>query len=81
LHPIGLAYGFDPVHFGIITIVNLQIGYVAPPVAINLIVAMVTFNEPFGVLCRSVLPFIAIMLVVLAITALFPPLSLVFVPR
>lgn len=81
LHPIGLAYGFDPVHFGIITIVNLQIGYVAPPVAINLIVAMVTFKEPFGVLCRAVLPFIAIMLAVLVVTALFPQLSLMFVPR
>jgi C4-dicarboxylate transporter DctM subunit len=81
LHPIGMAYGFDPVHFGIITIVNLQIGYVAPPVAINLIVAMVTFKEPFGLLCRSVLPFIAIMLAVLVVTAAFPGLSLVFVPR
>jgi C4-dicarboxylate transporter DctM subunit len=81
LHPIGIAYGFDPIHFAIIVIVNLQIGYVAPPVAINLIVAMVTFKEPFGLLCRSVLPFIAIMLAVLVVTALFPELSLVFVPR
>ena len=81
LHPLGVAYGFDPVHFGIITIVNLQIGYVAPPVAINLIVAMITFKESFGLLCRSVLPFIAIMLAVLVVTAAFPPLSLVFVGR
>lgn len=81
LHPIGMAYGFDPVHFGIITIVNLQIGYVAPPMAINLIVAMATFREPFGLLCRSVLPFIAIMLAVLVVTAAVPGLSLIFVPR
>jgi C4-dicarboxylate transporter DctM subunit len=81
LHPLGVAYGFDPVHFGIITIVNLQIGYVAPPVAINLIVAMITFKESFGLLCRSVLPFIGIMLAVLVVTAAFPPLSLVFVGR
>jgi C4-dicarboxylate transporter DctM subunit len=81
LHPIGLAYGFDPVHFGIIVIVNLQIGYVAPPVAINLIVAMVTFKESFGLLCRAVLPFIALMLVVLVITCAVPALSLAFLPR
>lgn len=81
LHPLGLAYGFDPIHFGIITIVNLQIGYVAPPVAINLIVAMIVFKEPFGFICRSVIPFIGIMLVVLLLTAAFPQVSLMFLGK
>jgi C4-dicarboxylate transporter, DctM subunit len=81
LHPLGVAYGFNPIHFGIITIVNLQIGYVAPPVAINLIVAMVVFKEQFGFICRSVIPFIAIMLLVLFITAVFPEISLVFLGK
>jgi C4-dicarboxylate transporter, DctM subunit len=77
--PLGAAYGFDPVHFAIIVIVNLQIGYVAPPVAINLIVATAAFKEEFGFICRAVLPFIAIMLAVLAVTILVPSLSMVFV--
>lgn len=81
LHPLGLAYGFDPIHFGIITIVNLQIGYVAPPVAINLIVAMIVFKEPFGFICRSVIPFIGIMLMVLLVTAAFPQLTLMFLGK
>lgn len=76
LAPLGAAYGFDPVHFGIITIVNLQIGYVAPPVALNLIVAMVAFKEPFGFICRAVLPFVAIMLGCLVVTCAWPDLSL-----
>ena len=76
LAPLGQSYGFDDVHFGIITIVNLQIGYVAPPVALNLIVAMVAFKEPFGFICRSVVPFIGIMLIGLVITCAFPELSL-----
>jgi C4-dicarboxylate transporter DctM subunit len=76
LAPLGVAYGFDPRHFGIIVTVNLQIGYVAPPVALNLIVAMAAFKEPFGVIVRAVLPFIAIMLVVLVIVCAFPALSL-----
>lgn len=76
LAPLGQSYGFDPIHFGIIVIVNLQIGYVAPPVALNLIVAMVTFKEPFGLICRAVIPFIALMLVGLVITCAFPQLSL-----
>lgn len=81
LHPLGMAYGFDPIHFGIITIVNLQIGYVTPPVAINLIVAMVVFKEQFGFICRSVIPFIMIMLAVLLVTAVFPQVSLMFLGR
>jgi C4-dicarboxylate transporter DctM subunit len=76
LAPLGKAYGFDPVHFGMIVIVNLQIGYVAPPVALNLIVAMVTFKEPFGFICRSVIPFVLIMLAVLVVTCAWPQLSL-----
>lgn len=76
LAPLGQAYGFDPVHFGIITIVNLQIGYVAPPVALNLIVAMVAFKEPFGFVCRAVVPFVLIMLACLVVVCAVPGLSL-----
>ncbi len=81
LAPMGQAYGFDPVHFGIIVTVNLQIGYVAPPVALNLIVAMAAFKEPFGVIVRAVLPFIAIMLAVLVVVCAFPQLSLFLLKR
>jgi C4-dicarboxylate transporter DctM subunit len=76
LAPLGKAYGFHDVHWGTIMIVNLQIGYVAPPVALNLIVAMIVFKEPFGFLCRAVLPFIALMLVALILTCALPQLSL-----
>lgn len=79
LAPLGPAYGFDPVHFGIITIVNLQIGYVAPPVAVNLFVAMVAFKESFGFVARAVMPFIVLMLINLIIVAAVPELSLMFV--
>lgn len=76
LAPLGQAYGFDPRHFAIIVTVNLQIGYVAPPVALNLIVAMAAFKEPFGLIVRSVMPFIAIMLAVLVVVCAVPGLSL-----
>lgn len=76
LAPLGQAYGFDPRHFGIIVTVNLQIGYVAPPVALNLIVAMAAFKEAFGTIVRAVLPFIAIMLGVLVVVCAIPGLSL-----
>lgn len=76
LAPMGQAYGFNAVHFGIIVTVNLQIGYVAPPVALNLIVAMAAFKEPFGRIARAVVPFIVIMLAVLVVVCAVPQLSL-----
>ncbi|MCE8556559.1 TRAP transporter large permease [Ruegeria pomeroyi] len=76
LMPVAQAYGFNPVHFGIIMIVNLEIGYLTPPVGMNLMVAMVTFKQKFGVLVQSVLPYIAIMIVGLIIITAVPWLSL-----
>ncbi|NND36379.1 MAG: TRAP transporter large permease [Gammaproteobacteria bacterium] len=76
LQPLAAAQGIDPVHFGIITVVNLEIGYLTPPLGLNLIVAMTVFREEFWTICRAVLPFLALMLVGLSIVAFFPDLSL-----
>jgi len=76
LLPVAMAYGIDPIHFGIIMVVNLEIGYLTPPIGLNLIVAMTAFKEPFLLICRAVVPFIALMLVVLALVVWFPQLSL-----
>lgn len=81
LAPIGASYGYDPVHFAIIVIVNLQMGYVVPPVAINLIIASTVFKQSFLTACRAVVPFIGIMLVVLLLVILFPQLSLFYAGR
>nr|WP_295463065.1 TRAP transporter large permease [Mesorhizobium sp.] len=81
LAPIGASYGYDPVHFAIITIVNLQLGYVMPPVAINLIIAATVFKQSFLTACRAVVPFIAIMLAVLLLVIIFPQVSLYYVGR
>lgn len=77
--PIAEAFGIDKVHFGIIMTVNLEIGFLTPPVGLNLIVAMSAFRENFGFICRSVLPFIAMMLAVLALISWVPELSLMLV--
>lgn len=76
LLPIAMAYGIDPVHFGIIMVVNLEIGYLTPPIGLNLIVAMTAFKEPFLLICRAVVPFILLMLGVLVAVVWFPQLSL-----
>ena len=67
LAPMALAAGIDPLHFGIIFIVNLEIGYLTPPVGLNLFIASTLFNKPVGYITRAVLPFVAVMLVGLAI--------------
>ena len=76
LMPVAQAYGFHPVHFGIIMIVNLEIGYLTPPVGMNLMVALVTFKQSFNELVKSVLPYIAIMVLGLILISVIPWLSL-----
>lgn len=79
LLPVAEAYGIDPIHFGIIMVVNLEIGYLTPPIGLNLIVAMTAFKEPFLLICRAVIPFIILMLGVLALVVWFPQLSLMLI--
>jgi C4-dicarboxylate transporter DctM subunit len=68
--------GVDPIHFGIIFIVNLEIGYLTPPVGLNLFVASTLFNRPLGHIIRSVGPFIALMIVGLLVITYVPAISI-----
>jgi C4-dicarboxylate transporter DctM subunit len=60
LAPIAMSKGIDPIHFGIVFVVNMEIGYLAPPVATNLFVAAALFKKPFGQVSRAVLPGLAL---------------------
>ncbi|MDF1578701.1 MAG: TRAP transporter large permease subunit [Desulfobulbales bacterium] len=77
--PIAQLYGVDLVHLGIIFLTNLQIGYCTPPVGINLFLASYRFNRPVTKLYAASLPFLALLLVTLAIITYFPLLSLYLV--
>jgi len=79
LKPVATAQGIDAVHLGIITVVNLEIGYLTPPLGLNLIVAMTVFREEFWTVCRAVVPFAVLMLIGLQIVTFWPGLSLVLV--
>jgi len=76
LQPLAAAQGIDPVHFGIIMVVNLEIGYLTPPLGLNLIVAMTAFREDFWTICRAVVPFLLLMLTGLVVVSFWPALSL-----
>jgi C4-dicarboxylate transporter DctM subunit len=76
LAPIAIdVYGIDPVHFGVVFVVNMEIGYLMPPVATNLFVGAAIFRRPFGEVARAVLPTLAIVVVALGVLILVPTLS------
>jgi len=74
--PVAQSYGIDPVHLGIIMVLNLEIGLLTPPMGINLLVASTAFKERFLLVARSVLPFILLMILVLMVVSFVPQLSL-----
>jgi C4-dicarboxylate transporter DctM subunit len=78
LAPMAGAYGYDKVVFGLIMILNLEIGYLTPPVGLNLIVAMTAFKQPFALLCRAAVPFIVLMLACLMLVVWVPGIVTVF---
>jgi len=79
LAPLAQAFGYDKVVFGVIMILNLEIGYLTPPVGLNLIVAMSAFKQPFGLLCRAAVPFILLMLMCLALVVWQPWIAMYLV--
>jgi tripartite ATP-independent transporter DctM subunit len=77
--PIAEGYGVNLLHLGIIFLTNLEIGYSTPPVGLNLFIASFRFRQPVTTLYRASLPFLAILLVALAIITYVPALSLFLV--
>lgn len=74
--PIIVAVGFDPLWFGVIFVVNAQIGMITPPMGIDLFAIKTIFDIPTGSILRGVLPFLLVEILFLAIIILFPQLSL-----
>lgn len=75
LLPIAVSFGFDPVHLGIIMVVNLAMGMFTPPVGLNLFVASQISKVGISRLSFSVLPFVAIVLINLLLISVLPFLS------
>lgn len=60
--PMGIAFGIDPVHLGIIFLANLEIGFLTPPVGMNLFLSSYRFNKPMGEITRATLPMMLVLL-------------------
>jgi C4-dicarboxylate transporter, DctM subunit len=73
--PIAFYYGIDPYHLGVIFLLNLEIGYLTPPVGLNLFIASFKFQKPVPEVVRSSLPFLGAMIVALVLVTYVPALT------
>jgi tripartite ATP-independent transporter DctM subunit len=80
LLPISVQIGIDPVHLGIIVILNLMIGLLTPPVGMVLFVLSKVSNVPFEKCVKATMPFLVPLVIVLLLLTFFPKLSL-FLPE
>jgi tripartite ATP-independent transporter DctM subunit len=74
--PLGIHFGIDPVHLGIIFIANLELGFLTPPVGINLFLSAYRFNKDMPTIYKATLPFFLIRFVVVLLITYIPIISL-----
>jgi tripartite ATP-independent transporter DctM subunit len=74
--PMGVAFGIDPIHLGVIFLANLELGFLFPPVGLNLFLSSSRFGKPLPQLYRHVLPFLAILGIGVLLITYIPAMSL-----
>jgi tripartite ATP-independent transporter DctM subunit len=75
LVPVGLAFQIDPIHLGIIFLANLELGFLAPPVGMNLLLASYRFNKPMSEVTRASLPMLFVLLIGVLLITYVPALT------
>ena len=80
LFPVVTALGVDPIHFGIIMVTNLAIGFITPPLGVNLFVASRVGETTLDVVIRGIVPFLVLMIATLMLITYVPAISM-FLPN
>lgn len=75
LVPVGVRLGIDPVHLGVIFLANMELGFLAPPVGLNLLLASSRLKKPLGEVTRAVLPLLLVMFLGVLLITYCPPLT------
>jgi tripartite ATP-independent transporter DctM subunit len=75
--PVARSFGVDPIHLGVLFLANLEIGYLTPPVGLNLFISSFRFEKSIARVTLSTLPYIGILLLALLVITYVPELSLV----
>jgi TRAP-type C4-dicarboxylate transport system permease large subunit len=78
--PIAAQYGVDEVHLAIIFLAAMQLGYLTPPVGLNLFIASYRFEKPIMEVYAATFPFLMILLLSVILIMFWPDLSLLLVP-
>ena len=78
--PLAAAFDIHPVHMGIIFLANLELGFLMPPVGMNLFMSAYRFEKPFGEVCRSILPFLLLLLAGVLVITYVPSLTTALLP-
>ena len=80
LVPIGLQLGIDPVHLGVIFLANMELGFLAPPVGLNLLLSSSRLKRPVPEVARATLPLLGVMFFGVLLVTYWPPLT-TWLPR
>lgn len=75
LVPLGVAYGIDPIHLGVLFLANLGLGFLTPPVGMNLFISSYRFNKPMGEVLKASFPYFALQFVVVVLITYWPALT------
>ena len=73
---IATQFGVDPIHFGLVMVVNLAIGFITPPLGINLFVASRVGRSDLETVCSGIIKFILVMVVDLLLITFIPAISM-----
>ena len=74
--PVALGFGIDPLHLGIIFLANMQLGYLTPPIGLNLFISSYRFEQPVTTIYKATIPFFIVLLISVMIITYWPTLSL-----
>lgn len=74
--PVAESYGINMIHLGVLFLTNLEIGYLTPPVGINLFISSFRFNKPITDIYKSVMPYLLVLIVAQLLITYIPALSL-----
>jgi len=73
--PLGLAYGIDPIHLGIIFLANMELGLLTPTVGINIFLSSYRFGKPVLQVSRAVIPMQCVLVIGVLLITYLPPLT------
>lgn len=74
--PVAIGFGIDPLHLGIIFLANMQLGYLTPPIGLNLFISSYRFEKPVTTIYKATIPFFIVLFLSVLIITYWPTLSL-----